>query len=387
MPKRVFIIAGEASGDVYGAQLIHALREIDPTVEVSGLGGDLMAATGMQFLYPLVREFSVMGFLPVVLGIPKVMRFLEICVDHIEAHRPDVVVLIDYPGFNMYFATYTRKRNIPTVYYVTPQIWAWAPWRIHRIKRLMSKMLVIFPFEVPFYEKAGVPVEYVGHPLLDRMSLFRPDPDFAARNGLCGRILTLLPGSRRAIIRRNLPVMLWLASELHKQEHDFTICLAQGSAKYLPLVEQIVAECRWNLPPLRIVLQDTYNAIHHAHFAIVTSGTTTLEVAMLGRPMLIIYRVPPLHKWLVDHTSFLQCKYFGLPNIVSDKEVVPERVPTNDRPSHLVPPMLSLWRDTPERNACMQALSGIRTSLQQPGASGRAARAIWQLLATPPTKP
>ncbi len=386
MPKRVFIIAGEASGDVYGAQLIRSLRNIDPGIEVAGLGGDLMAATGITFLYNLVREFAVMGLLPVILGIPKVMRFLEICVDYIDAHRPDVVVLIDYPGFNLYFATYTKKRNIPTVYYVTPQIWAWAPWRIKKIKRLMSKMLVIFPFEVPFYEKAGIPVAYVGHPLLDHMSLFQPDASFAKRQNLNGRMLTLLPGSRRAIIRGNLPVMLWLTQELCQQESVPAVCLALGSDKYLSLVEEIVEQGRrcWQLPEIRVVVQDTYNAIHHAHLAIVTSGTSTLETAILGRPMVIIYRIKGYHKFLVELTSFLKCQFFGLPNIVSGRQVVPEHLAVRPQAAHIMPDLLSLWRDTPARRTCLQDIAGIREALQQPGASDKAAMAIWQLITASP---
>ena len=178
MCKRVFIVSGDVSGDVYGAQLIEELRNLEPDIEISGLGGDKMASTKMIFLYNLVREFCVMGFVPVILGMPKVMRFLKITLDYIDSNPPDVVVLIDYPGFNLYLSTHIKKRKIPVVYYITPQIWAWAPGRIKKIKKFMSKMLVIFPFEVPFYQKASVDVEYVGHPLLDKIVNFKPQKGF-----------------------------------------------------------------------------------------------------------------------------------------------------------------------------------------------------------------
>lgn len=379
MAKRIFIIAGETSGDAYGAALIEALKKLDPAIEVVGLGGDKMAAAGMRLLYNLVREFSVMGFLPVLLGIPKVMRFLEIIVDYIDHTPPDLVVLIDYPGFNLYFATYTRRRNIPTVYYITPQIWAWAPWRIKKIKRLLLKMLVIFPFEVPFYRKAGIQVEYVGHPLMDRISQFHPDENFRARYQLTEKkIFALLPGSREHQIRLNLPVMLWVVHELCKAGEDFQACLGLASTKHLPLIEDIIQKTgsQLSLPTIHMILHDTYNLIHYTHCAIVVSGTACLETALLGTPQVIIYRVPKLDKWLVEHTSFLQCEYFTLPNIISGKQIVPEHLVADTSPQAVLQDILLRWRDTPQRQECLTHLHDLRTCLGESGASEQAARAI-----------
>lgn len=346
MPKHIFIVAGDASGDVYGAQLIDAIRKKKPDWSFSGLGGDRMASTGMNFLYHLVREFSVMGFLPVILGMPKVMRFLEITLDFFSQNKPDMVVLIDYPGFNMYLATHTKKRNIPTVYYVTPQIWAWAPWRIKKIKRLMTKMLVIFPFEVEFYQKARIPVEYVGHPLLDRMGGFVPDPHLRSSLGLPdGPFLALLPGSRKAELTGNLPTMLWAAHKLNQKFPVPHLVLALASEKYRVLVESIISESRktMSFPDITVVSGKTYNIVHHSQMVFVTSGTATLETAILKKPMVVFYRVPRLHKWVLENTSFLKCKYIALPNIVSGKKIIPEYVFSHPYPEEILSAIYSLW--------------------------------------------
>lgn len=383
MPKRIFIIAGEASGDVYGASLIEALQKIAPDVEIAGLGGDRMAATGMRFLYNLVREFSVMGLIPVILGIPKVMRFLEIILDDFHTHRPDLVVLIDYPGFNLYLATFTKRRKIPTVYYVTPQIWAWAPWRLKKIKRLIAKMLVIFPFEVPFYTKANIPVEYVGHPLLDRLARFQKSPRFMDDYHLAGpKMLALLPGSRSSQIKRNFSIMLWLASHMCQKADISSVCVAIASDKYLGLIQELMAQARqqYPLPAITWILGDTYNTIVHSRLCLVTSGTATLETAMLGTPLVILYQISQLQKWLVEVSSFLKCDFFGLPNIVSGKQIVPEFLVTNQTPGHLIPKILDLWDDTATRKKCLEDLIQMRQALHEPGASQKAAQAIWQML-------
>ena len=381
--KHIFVIAGEASGDVYGAQLIEALREINPNVRISGLGGDRMEATEMEFLYPLVREFAVMGFIPVVLGIPKVMRFLEIILDHFDNSPPDMVVLIDYPGFNLYLATHTKTRKIPTVYYVTPQIWAWHSSRIHKIKRLISKMLVIFPFEVSFYQEANIPVEYVGHPLLDRLALFTPNENFFQDHGMNpGKMLALLPGSRKREIKLNLPAFLWVACQMSQKLEISNICLALACKKYDYLVQKIVQYYthRHNLPEIKIIYGKTYDVVHHSHLTLVVSGTACLEAAMLGNAMTVVYRIPKFHKWVVDHTAFVKCKYFSLPNIISGKKIVTEHLIATAEPKGLLEESCDLWENSfsSERQRDFQKL---RESLQSPGASKNAARAIWELLA------
>lgn len=382
MSKKIFIVAGDASGDVYGAQLISSLREMLPSVHIAGFGGDRMEATGMEFLYHLVKEFSVVGFLPVILGMPKVMRFLDIALDYIDAHRPDAVVLIDYPGFNLYLATHLKKRKIPIVYYVTPQIWAWASWRIHKIKRYIDKMLVIFPFEVDFYRRAGVPVEYVGHPLLDRMAHFEPDHSFFHRHRLAeGKILAILPGSRSGEIALNLPLMLWMAEELAKKHHIAQICLPLASSKYHSLASEIIRKYRGiSLPEIRLIEHDTYNTIHYSHLVLVTSGTATLETAMLGKPMMVLYRVRSYHKWIVEHTPFLQCDYFALPNIIAGSKIVPEHLVCEPRPEYLREELWGLWEDTAQRRESIQNLASLREKLERPGASARAAKAVMEFL-------
>jgi lipid-A-disaccharide synthase len=380
MKKNIFLVSGDASGDIYGAQVIEALRRHDPELSFSGMGGDRMQATGMHFLYNLVREFSVMGFLPILLGLPKVFHFWRIAINYLKKERPDLIILIDYPGFNLFLASCVKKMKIPVVYYVTPQIWAWAPWRIKKIQKYIHKMLVIFPFEVPFYQKANVPVSYVGHPLLDRIATFCPEENFQTNHNIKDPYLALLPGSRRAEIEGNFPVMLWAWSRLREKYGDIPAVLALASDKYLPLIQKIYDErkVQYNLPELTIIQKKAYDILVHSRFALVTSGTATLETAILRTPMLVIYRVPKLHKKLAPY--FLQCKYFALPNIISDQQIIPEYLVTNETPKEIQDTLFALWTDSAERQACLDNLESMSKQLEKPGASERVAQEVLQIL-------
>ncbi|WP_372368730.1 lipid-A-disaccharide synthase [Candidatus Uabimicrobium sp. HlEnr_7] len=378
MSKHIFIVAGEASGDIYGAQLITHLRNIDPDIEVSCLGGDCMKEKGVNFLYNLVKEFSVMGFIPVILGIPKVMRFLEISLNSFAEKRPDLIVLIDYPGFNMYLSTHAYKRKIPCIYFITPQIWAWAPWRIKKIKKFMSKMLVIFPFEVPFYEKANVPVNYVGHPILDKLEKFHPDKDFLQNQKIDTqeKILAVLPGSRQREIEGNLSTMLWVAESLEGVDH---VIIALGSNKYIDLVNEIAA--KYPSIPLRIIIKDTHNVLINAHLTLVTSGTATLETALLKGPLVIFYRLPKLHYFVFKRLPFITCDFIGLPNIISGREIVPEHVFQEEKDVKILENAKNLWEEGEIREQSIKDIEEMRTKMGSPGASKRAAKEIMDFLA------
>ncbi|BBM83680.1 lipid-A-disaccharide synthase [Candidatus Uabimicrobium amorphum] len=377
MSKHIFIVAGEASGDIYGAQLISYLREIDPQIEVSCLGGECMKEKNVHFLYNLVKEFSVMGFIPVILGIPKVMRFLEISLNWFDKKRPDLIVLIDYPGFNMYLSTHAYRRKIPCIYFITPQIWAWAPWRIKKIKKFMSKMLVIFPFEVPFYEKANVPVSYVGHPILDKLAKFKEDKEFRQKENIekQEKILAVLPGSREREIRKNLNTMLWVAENLEGVDH---VIIALGSEKYIDLVNEIASE--YKSLPLRIVLRNTHNVLVNAHLALVTSGTATLETALLKGPLVIFYKLPKLHHFVFKHLPFITCDFIGLPNIISDREIVPEHVFKEEKDERILEDARNLWQEGEIRQQCIKDIEAMRAKMGTPGASKRAAKEIMDFL-------
>lgn len=375
----IFIVAGEVSGDIYGSQLISYLREIDPNIEISCLGGDLMAAQGVNFLYNLVKEFSVMGFIPVILGIPKVMQFLEIALDSFAKKQPDIVVLIDYPGFNMYLATHAHTRKIPCMYFITPQIWAWAPWRIHKIKKYMSKMLVIFPFEVPFYEKANVPVSYVGHPLLDKISKFSLNENFLSSHNITKKekILALLPGSRRQEIEANFKTMLWVATNLENVDR---IIVALGSDKYLHLIDAVLPD----FPDIsvQIIINDTYNVLSHAHLTLVTSGTATLETAILKGPLVIFYKLPKFHHFVYHNLPFMTCDFIGLPNIISGQQIVPEHVFCKEKDPRILKDASDLWQEGETRNKCIENIKEMRKKMGTPGASRRAAKEIMSFLNT-----
>jgi lipid-A-disaccharide synthase len=266
------------------------------------------------------------------------------------------------------------------VYYVTPQIWAWGTWRTRKIKRFIDKMLVIFPFEADFYRLAGVEAEYVGHPLLDRMALFHGDTEFRSRLGLSGKTLGILPGSRRIEIAMNLPLMLWIAGQMIPKADVSEICIALASEKYRNLVEEILASCG-GLPKIHLVVGQTYDAILNSRLVLCASGTVTLEAAMLGAPLSILYRVKWYHKWIARHTSFLKCKFIGLPNIVAGREIVPEHLVCEREPVYLLDEIFALWEDGPRRERCLADLGELKRKLEHPGASRKAAAAILNLLA------
>lgn len=242
-------------------------------------------------------------------------------------------------------------------------------------------MLVIFPFEVPFYKNADIPVEYVGHPLLDKISLFKPDESFLKIYEMDNdkKILTLLPGSRKAEIKMNLPVMLWCAKKLQENDDNIQVIIALGSDKHKERVNNIVHNMEDCLKP-HIIIGKTYDCIHNSHVTLVTSGTACLETAMLGRPLVVIYRVPKFHKWIVTHTSIIQCKFFSLPNIIADREIISENLIDERQPEHVFDNVYSLWKEEHRRSACFEGLKEMKKLLKEPGASERTADAILEML-------
>jgi len=315
---KYYIIAGEASGDLHGANLMKALYEKEPSANIRFWGGDLMQNVGGTMVKHY-RELAFMGFLEVILNLKTILSNIKICKKDIEAFQPDVIIFIDYPGFNMRIATWAKERNIPTHYYISPQIWAWKENRIKAIKRDVDFMYVILPFEKDFYEKKhNFPVHFVGHPLIDAIANRTEisDHQFRTDNHLDDKpIIALLPGSRKQEISKMLSIMLSVVNDF--PDYQFVIAGA-------PSQEYAFYQTFLNKENVKFIANKTYDLLSHSQAALVTSGTATLETALFNVPEVVCYK----GSWVSYQIAkrILTLKYISLVNLIRDKEVVKELI-------------------------------------------------------------
>ena len=320
---KYYLIVGEASGDLHASRLMRSLKKVDEFAEFRFFGGDLMAAEGGTRVKHY-KELAYMGFVPVLLHLGTIFSNMKMCKDDIVKWKPDVVILVDYPGFNLNIAKFLKKNtNIPAYYYISPKIWAWKEWRIRSIRRDIAEMFSILPFEVPFYEKKHhYPIHYVGNPTAQEVNEFRvgyqqPFEEFCTENQLDIHrpILALLAGSRLQEIKDNLPAMI----EVAERFEDFQMVLAGAPSIEDKYYEQFVKGT-----PVKMVHNKTYQLLSHSTAALVTSGTATLETALFNVPQVVCYEtpLPRLIRFAFDH--IMSCKYISLVNLIADKEVVQE---------------------------------------------------------------
>jgi len=320
---RYYLIVGEASGDLHASRLMRSLKKYDELAEFRFFGGDLMAAEGGTRVKHY-KELAYMGFVPVLLHLGTIFSNMKRCKEDIVAWKPDVVILVDYPGFNLNIAKFLKKNTlIPVYYYISPKIWAWKEWRIKSIKRDVSEMFSILPFEVPFYEqKHKYPVHYVGNPTAQEVAEFRAGyhqthEEFCQENNLDSRkpIIALLAGSRLQEIKDNLPAMI----EVAERFEDYQMVLAGA-----PSIEDEYYDKFLEGTPVRVVKNKTYQLLSHTTAALVTSGTATLETALFNVPQVVCYEtpLPKLIRFAFNHV--LKVDYISLVNLVANKEVVPE---------------------------------------------------------------
>ncbi len=364
---RVFLIAGEASGDAHGAALITALRELAPGVDCEGLGGPKMEAAGMTLMHDLASS-AIMGFVEVVKHLGPIRTLFLRTVEHVKDTRPDVVVLIDYPGFNLRFAKALHGTGSPVVFYISPQVWAWKKGRVHDIKRYCRKMLVIFPFEEKIYRDIGMDCAFVGHPLMEHVDSHRAD---ASVKG--DPVIGLLPGSRAQEIERLLPVMIDTARSLlhtHPGARFHVPCVNEARAAQVRAIARDF--------PLEVRVGGMYGVVKSARMCLVASGTATLETALLGTPFLIVYRTKPLTYWLARR--LVAVAHIGIVNILLDRRAVPEFIQHDATAEKLVPAALGLIEEGPARKAMLAAFKELRSVLGGPGASQRAAREVLAVL-------
>ncbi len=374
--KKVLMVAGEVSGDLQGAHLVEAIHRIDPDVRFFGVGGEGLDRAGMKLLYPS-QSLSVVGITEVLPKIRSILKALKMLKQWIVREKPDLVVLIDFPDFNLRLARYAHHQKVPVFYYISPQVWAWRPGRVRQIARWVRKMIVFFPFEIPIYQDAGVDVEWVGHPLIDIAKPTLSREEAFRRFGLDpGRqTVGLLPGSRVSEIRRLLPTLLGAAELLFKEipTLQFIIPLASSIPKaiVLPFLER---------SSVSVTLMEglTYDVMNISDLLVAASGTATLEGAILGTPMVIIYKVSSLSYWI--GRALIRVDHIGLINLVAGKRLVPELIQKDANPGRIAEEALRILKDPALRRQMRESMAGARKRLGEPGAAERASRIVYSFL-------
>jgi lipid-A-disaccharide synthase len=372
------MVAGERSGDLYGAELAKALRARLGSVEIFGCGGDAMREAGVETTID-AHQVSVAGIVEVLAGLPRVYRAFHILLEEVDRRRPELAVLIDFPDFNLRMAKRLRIRNVPVVYFVSPQIWAWRSGRIKEIKANVTRMLCIFDFEEEIYRRAGVPVEYVGHPLVDLARSHTARQEFFAKAGLDPALSTvaLLPGSRPKEVSMNLPPMLGAASRLAAHRR-LQFVLPVAPPLDLEWVEWSARKCYVGRAPVRALTHATSDTLEHVDVAVVASGTATLEAALHARPMVVVYRVSAL-TWLFGQL-LVKVPHYSMVNLLAGKRLVTELM-QSEFTAQNVATQVEYLLDHPEARAQMaQELRALRARLGPSGAAGRAAEAVLHIL-------
>ena len=374
----LLMVAGERSGDVYGAGLAAALRARLGEVDIFGCGGEAMRQAGVETPVD-AHKISMAGIVEVVAGLPRVYRAFRTLLEEVDRRRPQLAVLIDFPDFNLRLAKRLKRRNIPVVYFVSPQVWAWRAGRLKQIRAHVAKMLCIFDFEEAIYRKAGIPVEYVGHPLVDLVRPHLTREEFFAQARLDPGTLTvaLLPGSRQQEVRYNLPPMLDAATRLTlTRQIQFVVPVAPTLD---PLwLEKTLLECYVGRATVRTVAHATYDALQHAEVAVVASGTATLEAVLRERPMVVVYRVSPL-SWLVGKL-LVDVPYYSMVNLLAGKLLVTELMQNDFNASNLAAQVEYLLDHPEARERMAQEFRALKPRLGPGGASGRAADAVVRVL-------
>jgi lipid-A-disaccharide synthase len=362
------IVAGEASGDMRAAGLARALKVLDPSLRLSGIGGEYMRQAGVE-CFTDITELAVIGIAEVVKNLSHIKKVFDQTLKQIDITHPDCVVLVDYPGFNLRLAREIKKRGIKVIYFISPQVWAWREKRVCQIKKLVDRMIVLFPFEQNIYSKYGMRVDYVGHPLVDEIIVDKDRTEVLKSIGLSAGKTTigLMPGSRAKEVERHLPCMLEAAQKLFEQNHEYQFILLRASSIPLKLIESILF--LKNLP-IKIYDGSTYDGINAMDAAIVASGTATLECALLKKPMVIIYKTSWLTYGLAK--SLIKIPYIGLVNIVAGKKIVEELIQNDATAARLSDALEAALRNP----HIIDELAAVKTSLGEPGASLRAARIV-----------
>ena len=372
---RYYIIAGEASGDLHGSNLIREIKKRDPSADIRCWGGDMMRSAGAT-LVKHYRDLAFMGFIEVLANIRTILRNMRFCKRDILDFQPDVVIFIDYPGFNIPIAAFAKKHAFQTVYYISPQVWAWKEGRVKKIKASVDKMLVILPFEKEFYKKWDFTVEYVGHPLVEVIEESQnttPTNDRPLKKNTDKPLVALLPGSRKQEVRIKLPVMLAVVK--HFPDCRFAVAQAPG------LEDAFIEAFTSKYSNVDTVKGDTYGLLKEADAALVTSGTATLETALFGVPEVVCYKGSRISYLIAKR--LIRVPYISLVNLIMGKEVVKELIQDEMNQENLVTELKKILFDAASRERMLSDYDALRSLLREGGnASAKAADSIATVLAS-----
>ena len=372
------MVAGERSGEVYGAELARSLRSRAPGFEIFGCGGEAMRKAGVDTVVDS-HQIAAAGITEVIGALPRVYRAFHRLLDEADLRRPQLAILIDFPDFNLRLARRLKKRGVPVVYFVSPQVWAWRKGRVQKLKERIVKMLVIFDFEEAIYTQADVPVEYVGHPLMDMIRPHLTRERFFAQVGLDASLpmVALLPGSRPKEVTANLPIMLDAAARLAaKRKLQFVMAVAPSLEP--GWLETVMRNTDTGAAVVRTAVRATYDALQHSEVAVITSGTATLEAAIRERPMVVVYRVSSL-TWLVGKL-LVKVPYYGIVNILANKPLVPELMQDDFNAAQVASRVEYLLDHPEERQEMIRGFQAIKARLGRGGAIERAANAVMGVL-------
>ena len=374
--KTIMIIAGEASGDMHGASLVHEMLKIDSSLKFYGIGGNKLQEAGVK-LHAHASEMSVVGITEVIPKLGTILRIMNRMKKSMDEFNPDLVILIDYPDFNLRIAKAAHKRGIKVFYYISPQVWAWRKGRINQIKKLVNKMAVILPFEVETYRQKGFPVNYVGHPLLDLVKTKYSPQEARTKFGLKEGKTTvaLLPGSRFSEVNNLLPEMLRAGEILAQHIQDIQFLLPLADTVEEKIITDIISGYSLKV---NIISGHTYDAISCSDLAIVASGTATLETALLGIPMIIIYKISSLTYFIGKF--IVHVKNIGLANIIAGKTIVPELIQEDARGNRIAAEALDILTDAERKQEMIKELAAIRSKLGNPGAARKTAQLAYDML-------
>ncbi len=378
-PRRVLLVAGEASGDLHGADLLRALRLRLPGVEVFGLGGEHLRAGGMHTVAD-AREVATVGIVEGMGRLRTLVRIYRALARRLRTEKPDLCILIDFPEFNLRLARVARAAGVPVLYYIGPQVWAWRRGRVRKIARLVDRLAVVFPFEPGLYEPWLPAVEFVGHPLLDRVQATRGRDDTLRAHGLdpARRTVLLLPGSRPKEIDYILPHLLDAARALARSgDYQFPLALAHTLDR-----ADVEARVRLAGAPVSVIAGDLYNLIAAADIALVASGTATLECALLECPMVIVYRLSPA-TFALGRLLVRGVEHVGMPNIVAGRAVVPELLQGDVTGARIAAAAAAILDDPQRRSAIQAGLRDVRQRLGRGGAADRAAAIAVEMMQAP----
>ncbi len=369
---KYYLIAGERSGDLHAANLIKSLKQEDPQAGIRAWGGDDMQAAGAE-LVRHYRDLAFMGFWEVAKNIRTLRRLMHECQQDLLDYHPDVLILVDYAGFNLRMARFAKKRGFRVFYYISPKVWAWNQSRAYTIKALVDRMFVIFPFEKIFYRQYEYEVDYVGNPLLDAIAAFTPEADFRRKHGLDSRpVIALLPGSRRQEVEKMLDVMMSIKSAF--PDYQFVIAGVTNlpASFYEPIAHRY---------QVTVVYDEAYGLLSQASAALVTSGTATLETALFEVPQIVCYRMSSISYAIAK--SLIKIKYISLVNLVADREVVVELIQQQLNPPRLQTELQRILPGSAFREQQVAGYRGIKQALGEPGASAKTAQLMVHYLTHP----